>query len=64
MQREPYITTREAAEFLGLSVATLNKWRVIGLGPAYFKLGKAVRYRLSELEEWASSQRKLNTSQV
>ena len=45
-----------AAEMLGMKVATLRKWRVLGTGPAYIKCGKNVRYRLADLETYLSSQ--------
>jgi hypothetical protein len=35
---------------LGLSVATLRAWRLKGCGPAYLKFGRAVRYRVSDVE--------------
>jgi hypothetical protein len=34
-----------AAEFLGVSVRTLQAWRVRGGGPPYCKIGRAVRYQ-------------------
>ena len=42
-----------AAEFLGLSVATLRDWRFHRVGPVYAKFGKAVRYPVAELERFA-----------
>lgn len=35
----------QAATFLGISVRTLQAWRVRGDGPPYVKLGRAVRYQ-------------------
>lgn len=46
------LTTRQAAQYLGLSMSTLNKWRCYGFGPKYLKLGRAVRYRLEELDRY------------
>ncbi len=40
------------AQLFGLSVNTLQKWRMLGTGPAYCKLGKAVYYREADLVEW------------
>ena len=40
-----YMTTREAAAFLGLSAGTLCVWRCQGKGPSYYKVGNAVRYK-------------------
>jgi len=45
-------TTRQAAQYLGLSISTLNKWRCYGFGPRYLKLGRAVRYRQEELDRY------------
>ena len=44
------LTTVQAAQYLGLAVSTLNKWRCHGGGPKFLKLGRAVRYRQSDLE--------------
>lgn len=45
------LTTKGAAAYLGLSPATLEKWRIRGVGPSYFRLGtKAIRYRQSDLD--------------
>ena len=35
----------QAAQLLGLSVRTLQAWRVRGGGPRYCKVGRAVRYQ-------------------
>ncbi len=45
------MTTKEAAEYLGVSEATMKRWRSVGEGPKFFRLGKKiVRYRQSELD--------------
>src|SRR5262245_40661570 len=35
----------QAANLLGVSVRTLQAWRVRGGGPRYIKIGRAVRYQ-------------------
>ena len=35
----------QAAIFLGISVRTLQAWRVRGVGPSYTKIGRCVRYQ-------------------
>ena len=40
----------QAARVMGKSVSTLQKERVSGAGVPYVKLGRAVRYRLSDLK--------------
>lgn len=54
----------EAADYLGLSVSALNKWRVTGKGPKFVKMGRVVAYRISDLHEWLEKQAIQSTSQV
>ncbi len=54
-----YLTTQQAAVFLGVSARTLEKWRLLGRGPAYRKLGgRLVRYAIDDLEEFAGDRRR------
>lgn len=55
------MTVKQAAEYLGLAVSTLNKWRCHGGGPVYIKLGRAVRYRVQDLDEFVKIQLRQNT---
>ena len=57
------LTEREAAERLGLSVRTLQKWRLLGSGPEFLKLGHAVRYDPAALERYLESARRRSTSE-
>jgi hypothetical protein len=50
-----YCNEVEAAEYLSVSVGTLQDWRLHKTGPAYHKFGRAVRYALVELERYAES---------
>lgn len=61
MERK-YLTTIEAAELLALSPRTLEKWRLTGEGPPYFKLGRRVVYEVGELEKWTKVQQRRSTS--
>ena len=49
------LTTEQAAEFLGKSVSAMTIDRCRCVGPAYFKLGRSVRYDLADLEAWLES---------
>lgn len=49
------VDTPGAAQHLKLSVSHLEKMRVYGTGPSYVKLGRAVRYRISDLEAYLSA---------
>ncbi|MCY4479319.1 MAG: helix-turn-helix domain-containing protein [Rhodospirillales bacterium] len=46
------LNTDQAAQRLGLSPRTLERYRVTGEGPEYLKIGRAVRYTVSALERW------------
>lgn len=51
--RETYLKTKQAAELLQVSYKTLESWRRTQLqGPPYCKIGRTVRYRLSDLEAY------------
>lgn len=58
------LDTPQLAEQVGLSTDTLNKYRVSGCGPKYIKLGSAVRYRPSDVDEWVESRIKSSTSEA
>ncbi len=57
-----YLKTGEAAELLGLSRRTLDRYRLTGDGPAFHKFGNSVRYRRSDIQTWADARRKTSTS--
>jgi predicted DNA-binding transcriptional regulator AlpA len=44
------LSNLEAAEFLGMSPDTLPRWRWAGIGPAYLKVGRSIKYRRADLE--------------
>ncbi len=50
--RDELMTTKEVAAFLRLNPNTLEQWRSRGRGPTFERAGVAVRYRLSEVEDW------------
>jgi excisionase family DNA binding protein len=52
---EIYFTPREAAEYLRSSTSTLAKARMKKNGPAFVRIGRAVRYRQSDLDLWMSA---------
>lgn len=49
------MTEKAAAEYLGISIRTLQAWRVRGGGVRFVKMGKAVRYRPQDLEAWVEA---------
>jgi predicted DNA-binding transcriptional regulator AlpA len=58
MTAEPiFVDTAEAARLLGLSPSTLEKYRFHRApdAPPFVKIGRAVRYRITDLEAWAAN---------
>lgn len=49
------IGEKEAAELLKLSVKTLRKWRSLGIGIKYVKMGRSIRYRLIDIESFLNA---------
>jgi excisionase family DNA binding protein len=56
INNEPFTET-EAAARLGLKVATLRAWRHQGRGPAFVRLGRAVRYLATDIHEFLIAHR-------
>lgn len=56
------MTVNQAAEYLGLAVSTLNKWRCHGGGPVFIKMGRAVRYRVEDLDGYLTANSTSSTS--
>ena len=50
-----FLTPKEAATFLRLSVRTLAKHRVYGGGPRFYKFGRKILYAIDDLEAWANA---------
>jgi hypothetical protein len=45
----PYLNTKEAARYLGLSSVTLRKRRCAGKDPQFVRVGRTVRYHIRDL---------------
>jgi len=58
LMRESEVSAR-----LGLSVRTLQKWRLEGRGPRFVKLGNAVRYDPGDLDAFVREGVRSSTSQ-
>jgi excisionase family DNA binding protein len=55
---EPLLSTDDLADYLDVPVTTLYAWRYHRKGPPGFRIGRFVRYRLSDVEEWLRSRPK------
>jgi excisionase family DNA binding protein len=51
-QLEPLISAQELAEYLDVPVATLYAWRYRRQGPPGLRVGKHLRYRRIDVNEW------------
>lgn len=50
-----YLRTPEAARLLSVSHQYLEVCRCRGEGPPYVRLGRAIRYRRTSLDDWMKS---------
>jgi predicted DNA-binding transcriptional regulator AlpA len=58
-QLQSFLDNRQTADYLGFSPSTLNNSRYTGLlggvkAPPFRKLGKAIRYERTALDNWLS----------
>lgn len=57
------VDTKKAAEILGISNRTLERWRLEGNGPEYLKIGAyRVNYDTDTLEAFMNACRRKSTS--
>jgi predicted DNA-binding transcriptional regulator AlpA len=61
-KNSPFLSTDQAAFYLGLASCTLQKMRVTGGGPKYRKHGRYVRYHIADLDAWSVARVKQATS--
>uniref|UniRef100_UPI00346043C2 helix-turn-helix domain-containing protein n=1 Tax=Phenylobacterium montanum TaxID=2823693 RepID=UPI00346043C2 len=57
----PFVDTTAAARYLALSPHSLECYRSVGGGPAFYKFGKHVRYAVSDLDAWIADKRHITT---
>jgi excisionase family DNA binding protein len=56
------LTTEQAARYVGLAKQTLAEMRVKGNGPPFYKSGRRVVYKPSDLDAWLAARRRRSTS--
>ena len=59
---ETFLNQARLARRWQMSPRTLERWRWTGEGPAYFKIGGRVVYRLDDIESFESHRRCESTS--
>jgi len=50
------LSPRQLADYLNVPLSTLYAWRYHGDGPPGFRVGKHVRYRWTDVQEWVQDQ--------
>ncbi|WP_371033306.1 helix-turn-helix transcriptional regulator [Methylosinus sp. PW1] len=53
-----FLTRRQAADYLRLSIATLARWASQGIGPVYYKHAGRTRYLRSDLDAYLAECRR------
>lgn len=54
------LTERELADYWGMKLNTLRKWRSSGIGPAYLKIGSHVVYTKEDIEKYERDRKYLS----
>jgi len=53
--RQSLLNEHSVARIIGLSVASVRRWRLLRQGPKYLKIGAAVRYNPEDVSAWLES---------
>ena len=59
-----WVSPAEASTITGIPTATLAAWRCRGQGPAYAKIGQAIRYNVQDLHDWFAARLVRNTAET
>lgn len=49
-------------QYLGVSLPTLERWRMQGIGPKFIKAGRRVFYRVNDVRTWIAGAQRSSTS--
>ena len=49
---ERLLNDHEVAALVGVSVATVRRWRLLRRGPRYLRIGVLIRYRPDSIRQW------------
>lgn len=60
----PLLNQTQAAKLLAVSTRTMEGWRCRGGGPRFVRVGRRVRYRLVDLQEWIERRTFRSTSEA
>lgn len=54
---DPLLSVEDLSEYLGVPVTTIYDWRVDGKGPCGVRIGRHVRFAVSDVLAWVEAQR-------
>ena len=57
LEQVQWLDEKKVAEMTGISLSTLRKYRLKTIGLPYYKLGRSVRYKLSDVISYMESKR-------
>jgi predicted DNA-binding transcriptional regulator AlpA len=57
VNHESLVPLSDVADYFGVPIETFYSWRKKGKAPKGFKVGRAVKYRWSEVEAWLEAHR-------
>lgn len=55
MSPDKHLTVEDFADRVGVPVQTVYDWNTRGLGPTYMRIGRYVRYRLTDVVAWENA---------
>jgi predicted DNA-binding transcriptional regulator AlpA len=55
-------TPATVGEYLGKSVATLSQMRYTGTGPKFVRVGRSIRYKQTDIEQWIAENTHTSTT--
>lgn len=59
-----FLKQKELSKRWGLSDRTLERWRWLGQGPAFLKIGGRVLYRLDDIIAYETNSMRISTSDI
>lgn len=61
---EKLLTADELADVLQLPIQTVRMWSHRGVGPQAVRVGRFLRYKPSDVNQWIDSQKKTNRQEA
>jgi excisionase family DNA binding protein len=54
---DPLLSIGELAEYLGVPIKTIYEWRQTGRGPVGIRMGRHLKFAVSDVRNWIENQR-------